>query len=228
MDALDEAMAERVVTDVPGTRERLRFGHALIRDSLYDDAEPRPAAALHEQAAAALEAVHANDLDPHLAELAHHLFAADPSAVAPKAVEYARRAGDRAVAQAAYEEAVRLYAMALTLVAEDEARCRLLLALGDAQARAGDTPASKQSFLDAADLADDLGLTEPSHASRPRIRRAVGLGGVAGRRPPPGHPGPRAGRGRRGGQHCAGACAGPASPAVRCARSAALPSGGAR
>ena len=160
MVALDEAMAERVVTDVPGTRERLRFGHALIRDSLYDDLNPARRQRFHEQAAGALEAVHANDLDPHLAELAHHLFSADPSTVAPKAVEYARRAGDRAVAQAAYEEAVRLYGMGLTLVVEDEARCRLLLELGDAQARAGDTPASKKSFLDAADLADDLGLTE--------------------------------------------------------------------
>jgi tetratricopeptide (TPR) repeat protein len=50
--------------------------------------------------------------------------------------------------------------MALTLVVEEEARCALLLALGDAQARAGDTDASKKSFLEAADLADDLGLTD--------------------------------------------------------------------
>ena len=171
LDALDQAMAERVVTDVPGTRERLRFGHALIRDSLYDALNPARRQWLHGQAAAALEEVYANDLESNLAELAHHLFAADPAAVAPKAVEYARRAGDQAAAQAAYEEAVRLYAMALTLVGGDESRCRLLLALGDAQARAGDTPASKRSFLDAADLADDLGLTDLL------TRAALGYGG---------------------------------------------------
>ena len=38
---------------------------------------------------------------------------------------------------------MRLYEMALTLVGEDAARCELLLALGDAQARAGDTPAAQ-------------------------------------------------------------------------------------
>ena len=160
LDALDEAMAERVVTDVPGTRERLRFGHALIRDSLYEGLNPARRQLLHQEAAVALEEVYAGDLDRHLAELTHHLFAADPAVVGEKAVEYARRAGDQAVAQAAYEEAVRLYGMALTLVAEGEARCLLLLALGDAQARAGDTPASKRSFLEAADLADGLGLTD--------------------------------------------------------------------
>ena len=78
LDALDQAMAERVVTDVPGTRERLRFGHALIRDSLYDALNPARRQWLHGQAAAALEEVYANDLESNLAELAHHLFAADP------------------------------------------------------------------------------------------------------------------------------------------------------
>ncbi|HYI35917.1 MAG TPA: BTAD domain-containing putative transcriptional regulator [Thermoleophilaceae bacterium] len=171
LDALDQAMAERVVTDVPGTRERLRFGHALIRDSLYDALNPARRQRLHEAAAAALEEVYAGDLEPHLAELAFHLFAADPSAVGPKAVDYARRAGDRAAAQAAYEEAVRLYGMAITLVTEDDARCGLLVALGDAQARAGDTPASKRSLLDAADLAEKLGLVELL------TRAALGYGG---------------------------------------------------
>ena len=36
LDLLDEAMNERVVGDVPGADDRLRFAHALIRDTLYD------------------------------------------------------------------------------------------------------------------------------------------------------------------------------------------------
>ena len=40
LDVLDEAMAERVVADVPGSPGRLRFGHALIRDTLYDELPP--------------------------------------------------------------------------------------------------------------------------------------------------------------------------------------------
>ena len=37
LDALDEAIAERIVGDVPASQSRLRFSHALIRDTLYDE-----------------------------------------------------------------------------------------------------------------------------------------------------------------------------------------------
>jgi len=171
LDVLDEAMAERVVTDVPGSPGRLRFGHALIRDTLYDELTSVRRLQLHQDAAKALEAVYSADLDPHLAELAQHFFAAVPATGAGKAIDYARRAGDRAAGQLAYEEAMRLYEMSLTLVGDDVTRCELLLALGDAQARAGDTPRAQQSFREAADLAEGLGLPEQL------ARAALGYGG---------------------------------------------------
>ena len=73
----------------------------------------------------------------------------------------ARRAGERAVQQLAYEEGARLYEMALWAltgasgddVPGPEERTEVLLALGDAQGRAGDTEAAKATFLEAADLA---------------------------------------------------------------------------
>ncbi len=160
LDVLDEALTERVVTDVPGSPGRLRFGHALIRDTLYDELGSSRRLQLHQDAGEALEAVYSADLEPHLAELAHHFFAAAAAGTGDRAVEYAGRAGDRAAAQLAYEEAVRHYEMALTLAREDAARCDLLLALGDAQARAGDTPASQGSLRQAADLAEALGSPE--------------------------------------------------------------------
>ena len=36
LDTFDEAMVERVVSDVPGSPGRLRFEHVLIRDTLYE------------------------------------------------------------------------------------------------------------------------------------------------------------------------------------------------
>ena len=93
---------------------------------------------LHREIGEALEALYADDRDPHLAELAHHFFAARHTDVASKAVEYARAAGDRAVRPLAHEEAVRLYGMALEALADaaaaDRIRCELLLALGGAGA----------------------------------------------------------------------------------------------
>ena len=160
LDALDEAMAERILGDVPGSPGRVRFAHALIRDTLYDELTAARRMQLHQDAAEALKAVYADDLGPHLAELALHYRAAAPVGAAEKAVEYARRAGDLAASQLAYEEAARLYEMALALVDEPAARCDLLLALGDAQARAGNMPDSKQTFWEAAELAERIGRPE--------------------------------------------------------------------
>ena len=171
LDALDEARAERILGDVPGSPGQVRFSHALIRDTLYDELTAVRRIQLHQEAAEALEGVYSHDLGPHLAELALHYRAAAPAGVAEKAVEYARRAGDRAASQLAYEEAGRLYEMALSLVDEPAARCDLQLALGDTQARAGDSPASKQTFGEAAQLAEEHGLSERL------ARAALGYGG---------------------------------------------------
>jgi DNA-binding SARP family transcriptional activator len=171
LDALDEAVSERAVVDVPRSPGRLRFAHALIRDTLYDDLAPMRRLRLHERAGAALEAVHAADLSPHLSELAQHYVAAAPAGPVDKAVDYARRAGDQAVSQLAFEEAVRHYETALTLVDDGVARCELLLVLGDARARAGDQRAAKEAMAEAAQLAERHGLHE--HLGR----AALGYGG---------------------------------------------------
>ena len=109
----------------------------------------------------ALEALYAHDLDPHLAELAHHFFDAAPGGEVERAVGYARRAADRAVELLAYEEAARLYeqglqALELKQPVEPLTHCELLLALGHAQVRAGDAGGAKQTFLDAVELARNL------------------------------------------------------------------------
>ena len=157
LEILDEAMAERVIVEAPGSPGRLRFGHALIRDTLYDDLTLARKLEWHRRAGEALEAVYVSDPEPHLAELALHFFSAAPTGGAAKAVDYARRAGNRAVSQLAYEEAMRLYEMALTQVSDDATRGDLLLALGDARARAGNTAASKAAFRAAAELAEARG-----------------------------------------------------------------------
>ena len=93
LDALDEAIAERIVGDVPASQSRLRFSHALIRDTLYDELSSARRLQLHHHAAKALETVYSSDLEPHLAELAHHHFAAAPAGDTDQAIGYARRAG---------------------------------------------------------------------------------------------------------------------------------------
>jgi len=171
LDVLDEAMAERVIEAAPGPPGRLRFGHELIRDAIYDDLTPARKLQLHRRAGEALEAVYAADPAPHMAELARHFLAAAPAGDAGKAIEYARRAGDGAASRLAFEEAARLYEEALPLVDDDAQRCELLLALGDVLGRAGDVAPSKRAFREAADVAERRGLDEEL------ARAALGYGG---------------------------------------------------
>jgi DNA-binding SARP family transcriptional activator len=173
LDQLDEAMTARVISDLsPGTA-RLRFSHVLIRDALYDGLTSARRVRLHRLAVDALETLYGDDSGPHLAELAYHSVGGRDL---DKGLYYARRAGDRALALLAYEESARLYRMALDtleLVAsqDEKARCDLLLRLGEADARAGDTPAAKRAFLESARIARDLALP------RELARAAAGYSG---------------------------------------------------
>ena len=179
LDLLDEAISAGVVGEVPGAHRRLRFAHVLIRDTLYDELTATRRMRLHRSVGEALEALYANDLDPHLAELAHHFHAAVPAGDAGKAIEYARRAGDRAATLLAYEEAARLYEIAIETSTShagrhDVDRCELLLRLGDVRARAGDIASAKETFLRAAEIArGEAGRA--ARPGRPRLRRPVRL-----------------------------------------------------
>jgi tetratricopeptide (TPR) repeat protein len=173
---LDEAIEARVASEVPGGIGRMRFAHALIRDAAYHGLTRGRRVQLHGQVGEALELLYGSDLEPRLAELAHHFFESAAGGDGRKAVDYASRAGSRAVALLAYEEAVRLYEMALEALGPESAaaaplRCELLLGLADAQGRAGDAPTAKASFLRAAELARAAGLREML------ARAAVGYGG---------------------------------------------------
>jgi DNA-binding SARP family transcriptional activator/tetratricopeptide (TPR) repeat protein len=173
LETLDEAMIARVVSDVPGNRGRLRFAHVLIRDSLYEGLTTARRVRLHRQAAEALETVYGDEPGPHLAELAYHTIAGSDF---DNGLVYARRAGDRAIALLAYEEAARLYQTALDALAatghhERRTDCELLLSLGEAESRAGNSSAAAKAFFDAAGIARRLGL------SRELARAAADYGG---------------------------------------------------
>lgn len=174
--ALDEPLAARVITDVPGTRSLRRFAHAVIRECLYDDIGSGRRMQLHRRAAQVLEAMYGDDAEPHLAELAHHYFEGIPGGDVEKAIRYAWRAGDRAVSMLAFEEAVRLYRTALQALQCRESRepkeeCDVLLALGDAQTRAADEAGAKETFLQVA------GLSRRHNLRQHLARAALGYGG---------------------------------------------------
>lgn len=161
LQALEEAAGARVVIEVSATR--FRFAHALIRATLYESLTATRRVTLHHKAAEAIESIHAGGLDDYVPALAHHWAKASaPVTDTARAVEYARRAGDRALAQLAHDEAARYYASGLELLdaggtdPADARRLELLIGRGEAQRRAAD-PGYRQTLLDAAHLAEQLG-----------------------------------------------------------------------
>ncbi|MBI3304302.1 MAG: AAA family ATPase, partial [Deltaproteobacteria bacterium] len=157
---LDEALAARMLGEAGGGVARYRFAHALIRETLYEDLSLTDRIRLHQRIGETLEALRATNLDPHLTELADHFFKAAPGGTVDKAITYAVKAGERATALLAYEEAVAHYQralQALELKAPDaRQRCELLLDLGDARAKAGDTSQARATFQQAAAVARQL------------------------------------------------------------------------
>jgi DNA-binding SARP family transcriptional activator/tetratricopeptide (TPR) repeat protein len=173
IETLDEAVAARVVSDSTGVPDRLRFEHVLIRDTLYDSVTAGRRIGLHRLVFDRLEGFYVNETGPRCAELAYHAVGGRDY---EKGVEYAQSAGDRALRLLAYEESARQYEVALAALdrcaeADESSRCELLLSLGEAHGKAGDTPAAKDAFIEAAEIAQHLGLTHEL------ARAAAGYGG---------------------------------------------------
>jgi DNA-binding SARP family transcriptional activator len=164
LSRLEEGARERVISEVVRDRGRFRFSHVLMRDSLYESLPAPLRLRLHREAGEAFERLYARDIEAHLAELAHQFLLAGGTETG-MAFHYACRAGDRAMAQLAYEEAVRLYRMAVQAlevegVGDESTRCELLLSLADAEQAAGEGTSGKETFLKAAEIARKLDRPE--------------------------------------------------------------------
>ena len=178
--ALSEAVGSGVLVERTSALGSYSFSHGLIRETLYDDLGPQRRGRLHREVGLALEALYATDREPHLAELAHHFYVAAAAGELAKAIDYSIRAGERALKLVAYEQAADHFEHALQVFglqsrADVPRRCDLLLALGTAQSRAGDSRAARATFLRAADLARKL--ASPDRLARAALGYGAGMGG---------------------------------------------------
>ncbi len=162
LDPLEEGVAAGLVERASGI-SRHRFTHAILRDAIEDGLTTGERVRLHRSAAEALEATYAGRVEPHLFDLARHWSMAWVLGDSARAAGWIRRAGQEALRGQAFEEAARLFRMALDVWtgAEDEiGRCHLLLELGLALNLSSEIPGALEACREASALAANLSKPE--------------------------------------------------------------------
>ncbi len=142
MDAIDEAKGAALVAETAGETDHYTFTHGLIRATLYDELSASRRARMHRRVGEALEALALAKPDERIDELAYHWLSATKVSDAARAIGYAQRAAEKAMSKLAFEEAAKYYEQALSALEPHDhegelLRCDLLIALSDAQRRAG-------------------------------------------------------------------------------------------
>jgi len=105
-DALEPAIDARIVERVDGAAERFRFTHALIRETLYEEASALNRLQLHASAGDALLKLHADCPASVLSRIAYHFSESASLGNAEKAAHFGMQAAQSAMGICAYEEAV--------------------------------------------------------------------------------------------------------------------------
>jgi tetratricopeptide (TPR) repeat protein len=155
LDLLDQARAVHLLG--PAAAGAWQFRHQLIRDAVYASVTEANRARRH---ALILEAVAADPSAPPFA-VAHHALAALPLVDADRAVALAARAGEAALSQHAYEEAIAWFTRALAAAPGDTSprwRAELLVRTGESHRHIAALETARHAFTEAAELADDPSL----------------------------------------------------------------------
>jgi len=162
LDALEAGIVAGLLTEpAPG---RVRFTHALVRDTLYADLTWVRRRRVHTRVAETLLRVDPGDV----AGLAHHCSQAATASLAPLAFEYASRAADLAERRYAYDAAATLLEQAIEALgrtpADQQDRDARLVDLHGrllrAQIRSGGVAAARQTRERAIDIAERAGSDE--------------------------------------------------------------------
>ncbi|HEY7294723.1 MAG TPA: AAA family ATPase, partial [Dehalococcoidia bacterium] len=159
LDALDLVLSAGLLREAGAGYQ---FGHALIRETVYAALSLPRRERLHRRAAEAIERLYAANLKPHVAALAGHWRLAGSTGDAEKALAYAQQAAEAASSVFAWEDAAQHLQTRLKLLGSrgrgaTTGYCDALLALGDAQWRAGNRRAAQLIFEEVMAIAKAIG-----------------------------------------------------------------------
>ena len=165
LDALDELRAARLIEPQGSDGLHYAFDHSLTMEVAYREVgEPRHRL-LHRRVAEAMEAIYGRQrLDAIAGLLAWHYL---ESGDAPRAAPYALRAAQLAMQFAAWREAIEFYEQALHVDLPPLERAAILMELGEAHFRAGETAQASEAYRSA------LQLCAPDSLEADRARLAL-------------------------------------------------------
>ncbi|PKB80509.1 MAG: hypothetical protein BZY88_08610 [SAR202 cluster bacterium Io17-Chloro-G9] len=104
-EVLEEALAARVIEELPQSVGSYQFTHALIQETLTAELSLTRRVRLHARIAQSLDVLYGDEADSHAAELAHHFGQAEAVLGSEKLVHYSLVAGEKALSSYAWEEA---------------------------------------------------------------------------------------------------------------------------
>ncbi|RKT88624.1 Transcriptional regulatory protein, C terminal [Saccharopolyspora antimicrobica] len=158
LDAVDAAVLLGFLVE---SGSRLRFAHALVRDTVHAEVSGPRRSHWHAKAAEALERIRPDDVEA----IAHHFLLAGTTATAGRAAHYAALAAQRAERRFAPHEAARLWEAAIAAhdrsgATDPRSRLDLVMGLVRALAITGDLAAARVHRAEAITAAEALGDAE--------------------------------------------------------------------
>jgi hypothetical protein len=113
LDVLEEALAARVIEEMPDAIGRYQFTHALLQETLMDELSLTRRVRLHARIAESLETMYGVEVDEHAAELAFHYEQGQAMVGTEKLIEYSVKAGNASLSALALEEGRAHFELAL-------------------------------------------------------------------------------------------------------------------
>ena len=163
LDAVDEAEQAGLITEAGREGDvHFMFVHELIRQTLLSTVALPRRQRFHLRVAEAMESLYADSLDERAGELAHHFYQAGAAADPAKTIKYMRKAGDRALDGAAFEDGLRYFEEAMKLANDDSSEdyAELLYGLGRAQRSLGRLDEAVATWREALAAFDRLGRVD--------------------------------------------------------------------
>jgi tetratricopeptide (TPR) repeat protein len=166
---VDEALGAQLI-EAGESLDTYAFGHALVRQTLYESLNPSRQVRLHRRVAEGIERVYGERASEHAAEIAYHYRRSASLPGAERGVVHALMAADRAAAWA-HNDVVALLRTALELLPlTDERRPRLLARFAIALSRALQFEESVHVATEAGDL---IARTEGNDAAADFLAEAA-------------------------------------------------------